>query len=263
MSMATSDDIAAAIRTRQVQTPLDRVRLYTATEGAADAVRALDLGGFDFAPVLIGGEIGGYIRTDDLRGAAGPLAAHVRQLTATCLVSGDAPLAALLQALRRAPFLFVIDGHAIVGIVTPSDLNKQPGRTYFYLLVAELELSVAERVRQYFPDQSAALACLPATRRGQVHDRLAAASRDDVIADAVAAMDLTDLLVIVKKTDALRLAFGDYSATRWHKEVCGPAVALRHDVMHTVRTLATDAPSSLARLIALDERLRTLLAVES
>lgn len=101
---------------------------------------------------------------------------------------------------------------------------------------------------------------MPAARRDQVYDRLAAASSDDVSADAVAAMDLTDLLVIVKKTDALRSAFGDYSANRWHQEICGPVVALRHDVMHTVRTLATDAPSSLVRLIALDEKLRGLLA---
>lgn len=80
------------------------------------------------------------------------------------------------------------------------------------------------------------------------------------MADIVAAMDLTDLLNVVKKTEALRSKFGAYSAGRWDREMSAPIIDLRHDVMHTVRTLATDAPTSLLRLIRLDERIRLLLA---
>ncbi len=41
---------------------------------------------------------------------------------------------------------------------------------------------------------------LPAARQAVVNARLADEERADVIADAVAAMDLTDLLVVVKQT---------------------------------------------------------------
>jgi len=83
-----------------------------------------------------------------------------------------------------------------------------------------------------------------------------------VLSDTVAAMDLADLLMLVEKTDELRSAFGAYSRNRWANEVSKPVINLRHDVMHTVRTLANDAPSSLKRLTALDELLRGLLAAE-
>ena len=44
----------------------------------------------------------------------------------------------------REPFLVVVEGRDIVDLVIPSDLNKQPGRTYFYPLVVGLELNLAD-----------------------------------------------------------------------------------------------------------------------
>ncbi|MEV1146526.1 CBS domain-containing protein [Micromonospora sp. NPDC049799] len=259
MILAHSYDIATAIRTRHLQTPIARVLCYGVDTPAPDVAQALTEHGFDFAPVTRDGEICGYVHRADLLDRDGALSAYIRPLTATRVIAGDTPLATLLPALRRAEFLFVVDGHDIVGIVSPADLNKQPGRTYFYLLVSALELELAERTRGYFPDQEKALALLPQTRQQRIRDRLDTEARDDVVADIVAAMDFTDLLKVVKKTDALRGAFGTHSAGRWESEVSAPLIDLRHDIMHTVRTLATDAPSSLRRLISLDERLRSLL----
>lgn len=260
MNLAQSDEIAAAIRTRHLQTPISRVLTYAADTPARDVTAALEDARFDYAPITRDGEVCGYVRRIDLAGQPGTLEPYLRPVTASSVIAGDTPLAILLPALRKARFLFVVDGHDIVGIVSPADLNKQPGRTYFYLLVTALELSLAERTREFFLDQEKALAMLPSSRQARIRDRLADEVRDDVAADIVAAMDLTDLIKIVKRTDALRGEFGDYSTSRWESEVSAPIIDLRHDVMHTVRTLATDAPSSLHRLIDLDERLRLLLS---
>lgn len=260
MHLTHSDDIATAIRTRHLQTPIDRVLTYGVDTPAADVAAALADGGFDHAPVTRDGEIFGYVRHVDLTGRDSMLVDHVRPLSASRLIAGDTPLAILLPALRRAEFLFVVDGHDIVGIVSPADLNKQPGRTYFYLLVCALELALAERARDYFPDQEKALALLPRSRQEGIKERLATETRDDVVADVVAAMQFSDLMKLFKKSEELRSTFGSYSATSWDKEVSAPLIDLRNTVMHSVRTLATDAPSSLQRLISLDERLRDLLS---
>jgi hypothetical protein len=256
-----SDEIASAMRTRHVQTPLKRVAAYPDTADAAVMADELAAANFDFAPVTRNGEVSGYVRRTDLAAAhVGTVGEHCQPLTASRLVAGDMSLATLLPALARSPFLFVVDGREIVGILTPAELNKQPGLAYFYLLVAALELKLAERLRAAFPDQATAVGLLPETRQQQVRRRLAEEVRDDVIADAVAAMDLTDLFIVVRKTDTMREAFGDYSRGEWQSKVCKPVTDLRHAVMHAVRTRATDEPAALQRLITLDSRLRALLA---
>lgn len=163
---------------------------------------------FDFAPVTRSGDLCGFIRTEELVGLSGPLADRQHPLAASCLVSGDTSLGTLMSTLARAPFLFVVAGGAVSGIVTPSDLNKQAGRTYFYLLVAAVEMNLAERVRGHFSDQENVLALLSDERVSDIRERLAGEQRDDVASDIVAALNLSELLKIVKKTDAFRLAFG-------------------------------------------------------
>ena len=113
--------------------------------------------------------------------------------------------------LHDRPFLFVVEGREITGLVTPSDLNKQPGRTYFYLLIANLEIAIAEMVRSHFANQSDALGLISKSRRGSVASRLAELRTGDVDADVVAALDFADLLTVVKNTPTLLAAFGEVS----------------------------------------------------
>jgi hypothetical protein len=80
-------------------------------------------------------------------------------------VAGDTPLGALMPAMARSPFLLGVEGRAVSGLVTPSDLNKQAGRTYYYLLVAAVEMNLAERIREYFADQEACSRCCRKTGR--------------------------------------------------------------------------------------------------
>lgn len=150
MNLGHPEDIAAAIRTRHLQTPISRVLCYAADTPVHDVLEAMKEAQFDFAPVTREGDVCGYVRRADLTDQPGILDPQIRPLTASRVIAGDTPLAKLLPALRKAEFLFVVDGHDIVGIVSPADFNKQPGRTYFYLLVSALELSLAERTREFF-----------------------------------------------------------------------------------------------------------------
>jgi len=259
MSALHSDDIATAIRTRHLQTPITRVLSYPADTPSRDVVDALEEAQFDFAPVTEDDEIFGYVRRADLKDPAATLRPHVRPLTASRVIAGDTPLAHLLPALRMAEFLFVVDGHDIVGVVSPADLNKQPGRTYFYLLVSAFELCLAERIRQFFPIQEKALSILSEGVQARVRERLNEEAQKDVVADVVAAMDFLHLLKVVEKTDSLRRSFGDYSANRWRDEVLNPINDLRNGVMHSVRMLTDHTSDSLSRLIDLEGRLRSLL----
>ncbi len=238
---------------------MSRVVSYPTNVSCAEVADSL-AEGFDTAPVTRNGQVCGYVRRAEVVQGQGCVEPYVHTITANTVVSGDTALAALMRGLRGVEFLFVVEGHNIVGLVTPSDLNKQPGRTYFYLLVAALELRLAQCVRTHFVQQGEALALVSSGRQEKIKLRLTEEARADVVADTVAAMDFTDLFTIVEKTDALREAFGQYSRRSWQSQVSTPILELRHDVMHVVRTLTSDAPTSLQRMISLDDLLRALLA---
>ena len=249
---SSTDEITSAIRTHHLHTPIARVTPYDLATPAQAAAAGLEAAGFDFAPVTSGGTVCGYVRGDDISDGDGVVEQHLRRITGTTIVASTTPMATLMPGLEACGFLFVVEGRDIVGIVTPADLNKQPGRTYFYMLVAALELDLDNRVRAYFADQEEAAALLSAGRGARVRQRLADQTHDDVAADYVAVMELTDLLAIVGKTVGVLEVFGEYTRNRWQSEVSSPVIRLRHQVMHSVRTLATNAPTSLKRLIALD-----------
>ena len=218
---------------------------------------------FDYAPILRHSEVVGFVSRSDLATGTGTtMVQQVQRLTAGVLVSGDAPVAELMAYLHDRPFLFVVEGREITGLVTPSDLNKQPGRTYFYLLIANLEIAIAEMVRSHFANQSDALGLISESRQGSVASRLAELRTGDVDADVVAALDFADLLTVVKNTPSLLAAFGEFSPGSWKRRVCGPLASLRHrHHASEYRTLATDEPTSLDRLIRRDRLLRNLLGL--
>jgi hypothetical protein len=71
-------------------------------------------------------------------------------------------------------------------------------------------------------------------------------------------------LKIVKRLDAIRDALG-FTKNGWQKQVIDPVIKVRDVVMHPVREggLVSDRGPSLARLVELDERMRSLVNVAS
>jgi hypothetical protein len=255
------DEIAAGIRVRHIQTPLPRLLGFVPTEAVGTVRRALEGRQFDSAPVLECGHVSGYVLASDLKNGRGTIEKYVRTIALGAMIAGDTPLATLMRCITDVGFLHVIESNQISGIVTPYDLNKQPGRTYFYLLVSSLELAFAERIRSYFHDQEDAVRMLRPSRQRRVRGRLREQRARDTLADPVAAMDFVDLFSVIGETEELLRAYGPYTSEGWACEVTKPIYGLRNDVIHAVRSFATDATQSLHHLIYLDELIRQFLFV--
>jgi hypothetical protein len=86
---------------------------------------------FDDAPVLMRGRDDGLVRRDDLSQSGMNWVGDARRdIHPELLVSAEAGIADLVGGLKSVPFLFVLDGRRISGFVTPTELNKQPARSY-------------------------------------------------------------------------------------------------------------------------------------
>lgn len=258
--MLPRDRIARAIRVGMLQTRMAQATVYEPDELAIHARRELLAGNFDHAPLVEdrgGGRVVGLVVRDRLDDSATRrLRERARPATPELFVSADATLDAALPWLVAEPFLFVLDGREITGFVTPADLNKHPGRTYFYLLVADLELGVSELIREHHRDLDAVLDLLPRQRRNAVRARVRRDREQDVDTDPVAAAFFGDLLDVVGGTPPALAALG-VDEDRWAALVDG-VNDLRRDVMHPARPLLT-GQRPVAALVTLDERLREAL----
>ncbi len=254
-----SAEIADAIRVRHLLTPISQAVAFDPTASERDVIDVLRGHDFDTAPVWANGVIVGLVRAADLDVVANDtIEGRFIRLDGSLLVSAEATVGELMRWLKERPFLFVVDRNEVVGLVTPSDLNKQPGRAYFYLLIADLELMAAQSIRQHFTNQEEALEMLSRDRRRKAQRLLAEQRNADIVADAVAARDFADLLTIIGSTAALRSPLPMDVAERWERHTT-ELRDLRNDVMHLGRTMATDLEPSLDRLIALDGVLHAMI----
>jgi len=81
-----------------------------------------------------------------LRAGVGTAGEALGEIRPEHLVSADVPVSRALEWLMETPCLFVLDGRRITGFFVEADLNKQPARTHFYLLVASLEGGLAHLI---------------------------------------------------------------------------------------------------------------------
>ena len=252
------DEIAASFTVRHVQTPASRLRGFDVEEPASEAVDIMKSHTFDFAPAYRGGRLLGRVARDDLVDATTvgdalqPLAGHY-------IVSAHSPMTELLRWLTSDPWLLTVDGRDISGVVTPSDLNRQASRTYLYMLVVDLELTLAAAIRDHFEDQSDAMELLGEAARADIEKLASEARTTNLDPDLVSFMNLSNLLHIAGKTPAIRQEmFGYETRSSWKKDT-GAFIEIRHDVMHPVRPLLNDQ-DGIERLVDLEGRLRSFLS---
>lgn len=225
-----------------------------------DARQLLTEGRFDQAPVIDGDEALGFVLTRELvAGDRRPIADVMTRLGSGNVVSADASVGRLLEWIIDPGFLFVLEGRDVTGFITVSDFNKQPARGYVYLLLARLEIGLAELLRRRFGhDQSAALALLSepsqATITSHYQDDRSAGEEGEY----VAYFDFSDLLTVVAQDDTLRSWICGWSRRTWKKRT-GGLVALRNNVMHPVRNIVL-AKGGLVRLREREQRIRDLVA---
>lgn len=252
-------EIAAAIVTRHIMTSISDAKMHFASEACSSVVTGLADRDFDNAPVKdSGGRIIGHVNKREAEGLdSRPVESCYQPLDATRVVSAEAPISELLGRLEAVDFIFVVGVSGIAGLVTPSDMNKQAGRTYFYLLLVELELALAECVRRREFNLNEVVSYLDQNNADRLQSNLRSQSQDDVAADVVAAMYFSDLLMLVENAriiSGLNERFVDGGPVR--REVKD----FRNQVMHPNKTMVTDRKSSIARLNRLDACLRQLLS---
>jgi hypothetical protein len=256
--MIRYEDISAAIQVRHLQVRLEEALVLTPTERADLATAKLAPRGFDQAPVLDGGRVVGLFHIENAATSTALVGDVVRPIRPEHLVSADAPVSRVLSWLIEVPCLFVLDGRQITGFIVEADLNKQPARTYFYLLVASLEAGLAGLIRDWMGgDESRLLPVLSEPMRERILEMRAEARRDDLDADLVAYFLFSDILRVIAHVPEVRSQLGMSSAKAWKKRT-GALIGLRNAVMHPARDLL-GSDRSLARLVELDAFLRDLL----
>jgi hypothetical protein len=255
----TSAPIARAIRARLIQTSLERATGFDPSDEQAKAWSMLRERNFDQAPVLMGGVPNGYIRRADLdAGSNDTIAACVRPILPSSLVAGDAQFEQLLPWLASEGFLFVLDGRQVSGFVVPSDINKQAGRSYFYLLLAEIEIRLADLIRLWTRRQPEWLDPVVISRPNAAFVRRYRQLRaKNVEADLVAEMSLSDLFRCVSDAASLRGVLGYWTDSDWRDDTRA-ITHLRNRVMHSAKPILDDQ-RGLEELLVVDEKARALL----
>lgn len=250
------EDVGRSLQVRLIQTSLGDARTISLEDDAAAAAAVLRAENFDQAPVVEEGRIVGVARRDALA-AAGTVRDAVRGLSDGLLVSGDTPLGDVPTLLLAEPFLFVLDRARIAGFVTPWDLNKQPARAHLYLLLADLEMSLAALIRRrYGREQGAMLELLDPDRASKIRGRFRKARRQDRESDIAALLDFEDVLEIAGADEYLRRRLGSPMRDDWAAGVAEFSTT-RQGVMHLTGELV-GGRLSLDELINVERRVRTL-----
>ena len=136
--------LGGGIVTRTIYEPLS----YYSPDAPALEVRATLLQrGFDVIGVRVDdvSPLQGYALEKEL--IAGPVRQHLHAIKPPELISESTPLAELLSVLGSRPWVLVLVGSDVTGIVTRADLNKPPLRIYLFGLISLLEMHLLYWIR--------------------------------------------------------------------------------------------------------------------
>ena len=149
----------------------------------------------------------------------------MQPLDESVLISANASLLSYIENADRSPYRLVARGEDIIGIVTPSDLQKFPVRPLLFSAISAVELLLAEWLRQKYRDEDW-LAVLSEKRQAIIAQRWLDWDRDNTALDLVSVTEFCD-----KRDAALNLgAFPSKSAAR---KKLRDIEWLRHGVMHS------------------------------
>ena len=236
-------ELGKSIQARHLQVGIERATTFDLHARAGKVLTRMDGSRYDYAPVTSRGTVIGYISRKRL--ADVPPDTDIRDLTHSlaggAIVSADTPIAQLMEWISSRRILFVLDGRDITGFVTIWDFNKQPSRAYLYLILAGLEIALADLVRwRYGKDQGRVVGFLGGNDADAVLERVRSDQDADADADLVSYLNFKHLLRIFEKDRALRAELGKYSQEKW-KSFTWPLGELRNEVMHPVSSFVTSA----------------------
>ena len=203
------------------------------SDRVAEVLARPELEKFDYIPasdrnrivgVLHRPEAGQMVNGRDISGEISVREA-MQPLDESLLISANASLLSYIENADRSFYRFVAREEEIIGIVTPSDLQKFPVRPLLFCAIALVELLLAEWLRQNYREEDW-LAILSEKRRAIIAQRWLDWGSDNTALDLVSVTEFCD-----KRDAALNLgAFASKNAAR---KKLKDIEWLRHAVMHS------------------------------
>lgn len=181
-----------------------------------------DLAEFDQIPISEKGCIIGVLeRNTKLR----------RQLDESVLVSADERLGTFIFTLNEQPYRLVVDGTAIRGIVTWSDLLKTPVLLFAYGLLAQLELLMNAAICKKYGEGEQWIEQLDRGEQKAINGRKKKLERENL---SLPAIELADFAHKAKVVRTPLLSSFDFSGD------LAKLVKLRNSVAHVHQVVRSD-----------------------
>lgn len=134
-------------RARHIATDISDAFCVGQNDSGITARSRLKEGRFDQAPVVSEApHIVGWVAIDQLRDR-GTVESVMTSLDKSAIVSTESPIAHVLELLDQHGLVFTVGNDGLAGFIVHSDLDRQPARTHFYLLVAGVEILLSDIVR--------------------------------------------------------------------------------------------------------------------
>jgi hypothetical protein len=232
-------DLGQGVRARHIQLDMERAPTFDLYAKAGNVLEVMQANRWDNVPVTSKGRVVGYARRTQLARAEAdqPIRKVTHSLAGGAIVSGDTPIADLMGWIARQRIVFVLEGREVTGIVTIWDFNKQTARAYYYLVLAGLEIALADLIRwRYGKNQSNLIAHLGSRDTQELNERMERDRSGSGHGDLVSYLDFKHLLRVFERDRSLRAELGTYDRAKWNS-MTKPLGELRNEVMHPVKTL--------------------------
>ncbi len=247
-SLVPHIDLGRGVRARHIQLDMERAPTFDLYAKSGNVAEKMKANRWDFAPVTSKGRVVGYVSRAQLarQGADQAIRNVTHSLAGGAIVSGDMPIADLMEWIPKQRIVFVLEGREVSGIATIWDCNKQPARAYYYLVLAGLEIALADLIRwRYGKNQSNLIAHLGSRDTEDLNERMARDRAGSGHGDLVSYLNFKHLLRVFEKDHALRAELGKYDVPKWNS-MTRPLGELRNEVMHPVKTLVGSVDDMLA-----------------
>lgn len=221
---------------------------------------------FDQLPVVDSDIVMGVLFKADCCGVPGdaPVAEYMRAVDDVATMDGiDEGLDVAVTRLSQESCVLVRGADGIIaGLLHYSDLNKHAMRSFFYIWLSALEMSLARLVDRSGPKFEEWLGQLEETRQAIVLGRYEIERRKGIELSPVEGAELSDLLKVTKAFSSLLDALG-LTKSQFDKKT-GHLIKLRNAAMHPVRSLVQshkDVSTLATRFADLEKLVRMLATV--
>lgn len=250
-----SQDLWGFFHAGHIATDLNGAITVGHSEAASAACQRLAESRFDQAPVVLQERVIGWVLTRSLEETK-TVASVMTPLDQSAIISAESSVANALQVLGQHDFVFTADKDGLAGFIVPSDLDRHAARSYFYLLVAGIEMILSEVIKSSYLEE-ALIAIMSANVRKR-YDHARAANTETNAVEYLYIKQLVNLFLATPYANDLRL---------WSKQLTHQLTEvrdIRNVVMHpTCSVAAAKSPKEAAELASaaecVAERLREMV----